>query len=508
VSKRGGSKRSVCCRRGICSSLLVLAALVAAAAGQGWVGQQNICRPDSFGAYEPFIAVDGSGTPWVVWMRKTYDSTLAYARWIGDHWDDARAVGMDAPGVYYRTLPSLAFDQRGRAWLAWCNLYDNDDNRIASSFWADTSWSPEIQVSQLDSNLYFAPWIACGGGRIWCVWYGGPTDTSPYSVYASRWDDSSRSWIPQMRVSPPDGNLHWFCNVAVDSLGRPHVFWGEFPHHLIYYSFYSNSVWSRPFVVNDTTLVKAANYAEVHAVIDCDGNLQVCYVGVAAGADERDVFYVRRDKYGWSPSLRVNAYGQYTAWTASIAVNRPDNIWVAWDGQGSWPDQFRIFASHYDGTGWSPEERLDNDSAAYNDGGSRVALNAGGNPLVVWSGVGYESRQDEAFYNRYGTASVCERPRDNELAGRRLSVSVSNPCTRTARVLYALESPSPVELSIFDGTGRYLKTLAKSSEPAGQHVLEWACRTASGQKASPGVYFCRLKAGSAEATAKIILIGQ
>jgi hypothetical protein len=309
-----------------------------------------------------------------------------------------------------------------------------------------------------------------------------------------------------MQVSPPDGNLHWFCSVAVDSLGLPHIVWCEVPHCLLYYSYYDGSHWTAPFVVNDTSQVKAAYWADPHIAIDCNGNLQVSYVGVATGATERDVFYTRHDKQGWSSATRVNASGQYTVWTTDIAADRPDDICVTWDGQGSWPDHFRIYASRWDGTGWSPEERLDNDSA-HDDGAPRAALDAAKNPWVVWSGVSYQTGECVAYYNRYGVVGI-EEPL--LLSRRAISVLAkgASPSVRGFDIGYRIPSSTRARLEIYAETGKRVRTVLDEFEPAGEHSARWDGSEDGGRKAPAGTYFCCLTAGKQEATCKLILLAR
>jgi hypothetical protein len=332
--------------------------------------------------------MDQSGTPWVAWNGYKGNSTLLFAIWNGNGWTAERGVGPNGPGVILRLRPSLAFDDRGVAWLAWDNANRNNTDDIGSSRWAETCWTPEIQVNLPDStDLDFAPKVACGGGQVWCVWYGGPTSTSSYSVFASRWDSSAGAWEPETQVSPPDGNNHWWCDVAVDSEGTPHVVWTETEHVAIYYSFYNGLQWSGPFLVNDSSRVRAASWAAPRIVIDSEDILHVCYTGVLIGTSRRDVFYTRNDGSGWIPSVRVTqdtAYN-YHEWFSDIAADRPDNVWVVWDRQGEGPDQFRVYASHFDGATWSAEDRLDNDSAS-DDGEPGVCLDGFGDPWVVWAG--------------------------------------------------------------------------------------------------------------------------
>lgn len=211
------------------SVVSLLLGLLALSYGKGWTGQQTVNHPSGDTANgQPCITVDGSGRPWMAWGRggHPFDSSLMYTRWLGDRWDTERPVGPNLPGVGLCCKPRMCLDGQGRVWLLWHNVDTFRD--ISFRRWADTGWTPEMQVNVPDSSeLDFAPRVACGGGQVWCVWYGGPTDASPYSVFASHWNEARGFWEPETQVSPADGNYHWWCDVAVDTNGVPHMVWCE-----------------------------------------------------------------------------------------------------------------------------------------------------------------------------------------------------------------------------------------------------------------------------------------
>jgi len=363
----------------------------------GWQGQRIVNRPDSLSNLQPCIAMDSVGYPWAVWAGYANNSTLAFSKWNGINWDARRGVGPNASGVRCRLKPSIAFINQNIAWLVWNNSYENNNNDIASSWWDDTCWTPEVQVNLPGSNEYFAPKIACGGGQIWCVWYGGPTDISPYTIYASRWNGTG--WEPEMTVSPPDSFDHWWCSIAVDSTGTPHVVWCELPHCRIYYSYYNGTNWTNPVIVNDTLQVRATSWADPRIAIDQNGNLHVCWTGVSISATRRDIFYSKYNGAQWTNATKITRDSFYNEWYSDLAVDRPNNIWISWDRQGEGSDQFRIYASRFDGNSWSVEARLD-DETSFNDASPAIGLDENSEPWILWQGyVTYLSIN--IYYNRY-----------------------------------------------------------------------------------------------------------
>lgn len=492
-SKLGGS---------VLELFLVCVALTIRASGQGWVGASIVNRPDSTYDGEPCIAMDSQGLPWVVYYGHKSDTTLLYSQWDGSRWGDERGVGPDAAGAI-RLRASFAFDGSDRAWAAWDNAFDNNANEIGSRFWDGVNWSPELRVSQPDSNLYFAPKIAVGGGQVWCVWFGGPTDTSAYRIYASRWDGASGAWMPQMQVSPADGNLHWFPDVAVDSAGTPRAIWCQYPHYLLNYSYYDGHEWIGPMAINDTTRVEESPRDQPKIRIDRDGIMHVSFVGAATGAMHRDVFYTRNDGSGWLEPQMVTHDGIYDEWVSAVAADRPGNVWVVWDRQGESTDQFRIHASHFNGVAWSPEQRLDNDLAYY-EGEPRVCLDRRGCAWAVWTGVTYGVDNNDVYTNRYSDSSVAL----NEVAptpeGNGVLSAVS-PAVGRVPITYALREGGPVRLDIFDGLGRLVRALAWAHQAHGQHQIEWDGRDPKGRVVPSGTYFCRLKTEGFSATGKFVL---
>jgi hypothetical protein len=63
-----------------------------------------------------------------------------------------------------------------------------------------------------------------------------------------------------------------------------------------------------------------------------------------------------------------------------------------------------------------------------------------------------------------------------------------------------------VEVSIYDLSGRLVRNLSMNVESSGRHSVTWDGRNDAGKEAASGIYFCRVRNGAAESSAKMLLI--
>ncbi len=87
-----------------------------------------------------------------------------------------------------------------------------------------------------------------------------------------------------------------------------------------------------------------------------------------------------------------------------------------------------------------------------------------------------------------------------------LSQNMPNPFAGNTQISYALPSPAPVDIAIYDAGGRQVRSLVSSAgQRAGNHVVHWDGRDDLGREVAPGTYFYRLDAGGELLTRKMIL---
>jgi hypothetical protein len=81
-----------------------------------------------------------------------------------------------------------------------------------------------------------------------------------------------------------------------------------------------------------------------------------------------------------------------------------------------------------------------------------------------------------------------------------------NPFNPAVRISFATPSRGSVDAAIYDAAGRFVAKLAAGDLPAGEHAFSWNGRDHAGRAAASGVYFLRVRAGSARETLKLVLL--
>jgi hypothetical protein len=84
--------------------------------------------------------------------------------------------------------------------------------------------------------------------------------------------------------------------------------------------------------------------------------------------------------------------------------------------------------------------------------------------------------------------------------------SYPNPFNPSVTIDISLNVGAQVDLSIYDVSGRCIKTMAHERLPAGPHIYTWDGRDTSGTSVASGVYFAILKADDKQAGRKLVLL--
>jgi hypothetical protein len=88
-----------------------------------------------------------------------------------------------------------------------------------------------------------------------------------------------------------------------------------------------------------------------------------------------------------------------------------------------------------------------------------------------------------------------------------LGGAVPNPFNPSTAITYNVPGGGgPVEIAVYDVTGRRVRTLVSGTTPPGTHRTQWDGRDDRGTRVSSGVYFYRMTAGSFHDTRKMVLL--
>jgi hypothetical protein len=92
------------------------------------------------------------------------------------------------------------------------------------------------------------------------------------------------------------------------------------------------------------------------------------------------------------------------------------------------------------------------------------------------------------------------------VAGAQLMQNIPNPFNPTTQIHFLLVERQRVVLSIYDVSGRLVRTLIDDVRPSGSQSVSWDGRDSAGRVAASGVYFYRLRAGNFDQSRKMLLL--
>ncbi len=108
---------------------------------------------------------------------------------------------------------------------------------------------------------------------------------------------------------------------------------------------------------------------------------------------------------------------------------------------------------------------------------------------------------EKLLSSQTGTADLGEIPRSFAFYP-----NFPNPFNPTTNLSFDLPKESKVILTIYDVTGRRIKTLISSQYPAGFHQVQWDGRDDSGNAVASGIYVYRIEAGKYTQSRKMMLL--
>ncbi len=225
-------------------------------------------------------------------------------------------------------LPAIAAAPDGSLWLA-CLAYADRRDEIALRQWKDGTWGNMRYVPNTSGDVWLPQVGVDAEGRLWVAWT--QMLDGNWDMYARAYDPAEEGWGPLVRLSDhplPDINPR----LVTDGSGKLALAWQGFrgQHSNIYLKTYSAEAgWSDAIQVTG----RPANDWEPAVAFDSAGTIWVAYDSYANG--NYDVFLTGlRDGAISVPEISVAASGRYEA-KATVAVDRDDRVWVAWESGGA-----------------------------------------------------------------------------------------------------------------------------------------------------------------------------
>jgi len=81
-----------------------------------------------------------------------------------------------------------------------------------------------------------------------------------------------------------------------------------------------------------------------------------------------------------------------------------------------------------------------------------------------------------------------------------------NPFRDRVSLRFSLPASQPAEVTVYDLSGRRIRTLQRGLLDQGAHDLQWDGRTDAGRAVDAGVYFARVRAATLDVTRRVLRI--
>src|SRR5262245_12220531 len=184
----------------------------------------------------------------------------------------------------------------------------------------------------------------------------------------------------------------------------------------------------------------------------------------------------------------------------SVTPREQTGAEIVSDGAGgaivAWEDSSDVFAQHVLASGVLDPTYPDTGRALVildsEQGDIAVVATSGSGAIVAWSDT-RNGKDTDVYALQVLVANTVDVPGPEPAALALLRPS-PNPANGPVTLRFVLTREAPVDLAIFDVSGRRVRKLARGARPAGPHTITWDLRDESGRAVGAGLYFARLEA--------------
>ena len=110
------------------------------------------------------------------------------------------------------------------------------------------------------------------------------------------------------------------------------------------------------------------------------------------------------------------------------------------------------------------------------------------------------------FKYESGTTAIQNKELPIQISNFKLDNNYPNPFNGATRINYEISNPGMVNLSIYDLTGKLIKSLVNSEQNTGRYEVYWEGRNYNNQQIASGIYLYQLKLGGEHIVKKLTYI--
>lgn len=349
------------------------------AASQAWGVPTLLETGDAGGAFEPQIAVAGSGDAVAVWYQD--DGTGLFDVWASRY--VAATGAWDAPTLLETSTatarsPRVAVDGAGNAMVAW----SQSSGTWAIRYTAGAGW--DVAAQRIEDNVTSsagAPELAVGAsGDAFAVWTS--FDGTRNNIWANRYDAATGAWESATLIETGNVGLAEAPHVAVDAGGNAVAVWTYFDgaRYDILATRYAAGGGGWDPVTPSLTATATGSGDAPRVALDGAGNALVVWAQSDAG---RYSIWANRltAGAGWGGAALIEADDAGDAALPQLAVDGAGNavaVWYQFDGT-----RYDVLSNRFTpGAGWGTAALLE--TGAGNALRPHVAVSPAGDATAVW----------------------------------------------------------------------------------------------------------------------------
>ena len=331
----------------------------------------------------PQIAVDPDGNAIAVWSQRDAQNQNISSIWAnsyvpGDGWGAANLI--EADNVVDARDPQIAMDASGNAIAVWTQW-----NGATTTVWSNryvpvNGWGNAVMIETIGSGSPDTPQIAMdangNGIAVWMQWSSDATR----GIWANR--NVAGNWSGATQIVPvADIADVYGLRIVADSVGNAIAVWSLYDDDL-----FIENVWINRYVAgaawSGAELIETQDDGDTYdpeIAINANGDAVAVWSQWDGGPDSIWTSRFTLAGGSWSSPALLDS----DAFSASVAIDANGNaiaVWAAYDDVTGRSD---IYASRY-AAGWSEAQRVESYDGG-NAGEPRIALDARGNGIAVWS---------------------------------------------------------------------------------------------------------------------------
>jgi hypothetical protein len=432
---------------------------------------------DSWG--NPCIAYVNNRSPWSIEFIRSTDGGKTFLDPVWVAWDrpyvhPSLALYQDSPYLAYRDAAPAAKD------VYFTRSTDGGESFLPPMLIGKTDGEFELALDQ-EGN----PFIAC--------------HDSPY-IIVYRSTDGGESFLDPVTADSLTYFFH-FLNLAIDSLGNPHVAWVAGPWWEMQYLYYVRSTDRGESFLSSLCLDD-----ETSQNSDLDLQIAGCRdPGIVWCAFQKD-----KDQYQLNFSRSTDGGTSFLPFVMVDTIASKNHPSMQFDPQGNplvaWSDsRCGIYFTHSTDGGITFLPGAPVDSTGHSQDSPTLGLAPYGITVHVAWNDGRQERWGDIFYTRGLPAGINEELSPFETTTPFSVRAYPNPFRYQVTILLT-QVPQDAEavLSIYNTAGQAVYTRSVTAAKWGQCRIHWDGRSDRGLIQPCGVYLCRLSGGGENLAIKLL----